>query len=138
MLAGSTKFIKRCAQWIPREKSRDIPPATRGIYALLQYRQKRKKFDVAYIGMTSRSSVGRRLARHKLDHGKTWSHFSIFEVQDSVSEEELVEIEGFFREIYRKDTQANQFNRQKKCKLIRGVRENDLTKWNRGGSSDGR
>ena len=129
MPARSTRFIKRCAEWISKEKSTDIPRATRGIYALLQYRPKTDRYDVAYIGMTSRSSMGRRLARHKLDHAKTWSHFSIFGVWKDVGEDELLELEGLFREIYRKDTQANRFNRQKKCKAIQIVRQDRLDKW---------
>ncbi len=79
--------------------------------------------------MTARSSVGRRLARHKKDQAKAWSHFSIFEVRESVSENEVKELEGLLREIYRKDRKANRFNEQGKCKLLQNVRKDDLDKW---------
>ncbi len=114
---------------MPKEESSHIPPATRGIYALLKRHKQTDRFDVVYIGMTSRSKIGRRLARHKQDQAKIWSHFSIFEVRDNVSEAEIEELEGLFREIYRKDKRANRFNRQKKCKKIQTVRENNLGKW---------
>jgi hypothetical protein len=124
--ARSTKFVKHCAQWIAKKELSDIPRATRGIYALLQKHGK-DKYDVVYIGMTSRSSVGKRLARHK--KLKAWSHFSIFEVRESVGEHELKELEGLLREIYRKDTRANRFNKQKKYKKLQYVREDKLLKW---------
>jgi hypothetical protein len=127
MSASSTRFIRRCAQWIPKEESRHIPHATRGIYALLHRHPGKDKYDVVYIGMTARSSIGRRLARHKKP--KAWSHFSIFEVKRSVGENELKELEGLLREIYRKDTQANRFNKQKKFRKLQDVREDKLVKW---------
>ena len=126
MPASQTKLIKRCAQWIPKAESRRIPPATRGIYALLQNRRGTKKYDVVYIGMTSRSSVGRRLARHKNDKKKIWSHFSIFEVWDRISEEELKELEGLFRELYSRDTRAIPFNKQRRYKKLQSV---NLEEW---------
>ncbi|SRR6266566_1164742 len=129
MSPSSARFIKRCAQWVDRKESTQIPPATRGIYALLKRHKQTNRFDVVYVGMTARSSIGRRIARHKNDQKKIWSHFSIFEVTGNFSEDELKELEGLLREIYRKDKQANRFNRQKKCKKIQMVREDGLRKW---------
>jgi hypothetical protein len=126
MRTSHTKFIKRCAQWIPKGESSLIPHRTRGIYALLQERPK-DRYDVVYIGMTSRSSVGNRLGRHKKKKG--WTHFSIFETWDNIDEEELKELEGLLREIYRKDTKANRLNKQKKYKKLQNVREDNLDKW---------
>ena len=78
--------------------------------------------------MTARSSIRNRLARHKRDQAKIWSHFSAFEVWDDVSEEEIKELEGLFREVYRKDTKFNQlggFDRLKR------VRIRDIKSWKR-------
>lgn len=133
MSATGTRFIKRCAQWICKEESSHIPPATRGIYVLLKRHKQTDRFDVVYVGMTSRSSIGRRLARHKQDQAKTWSHFSIFEVRDKVGENEVKELEGLLREIYRKDRKANRFNRQRKYKKLQDVRVYDLGKWEKDG-----
>jgi hypothetical protein len=46
-----------------------------------------------------------------------------------MGENEVHEMEGLFREIYRKDTRANRFNKQKKCKKIQMVRINNLVSW---------
>jgi hypothetical protein len=127
MPTSPTKFIKRCAQWIPKDQSGLIPRRTRGVYALLQERPK-DRFDVMYIGMTSRSSIGKRLGRHKTKL-KGWTHFSMFEIWDNIGEQELKELEGLLREIYRKDTQANRLNKQRKYQRLQKVRENDLSKW---------
>jgi hypothetical protein len=93
-MLASPRFIKRCAEWIPKEESKLIPPATRGIYALLDRQPRTNKYDVVYVGMTARRSVGRRLARHK-NSKKIWNYFSIFEVRDNIGEDEILELEGF-------------------------------------------
>jgi len=98
---------------------------------LLDHRPKENKYDVVYVGMTARSSVGRRLARHK-NSKKIWNHFSIFEVQDTVGEGQILELEGLFREIYRKDSRANRFNRIGKYKKLQEVRNDDLKSWKKG------
>ena len=130
-MSASPKFIKRCAEWIPKEESKLIPPATRGIYALLDRPPRTKKYDVVYVGMTARSSVGRRLARHK-NSKKIWNHFSIFEVRNTIGEDQILELEGLFREIYRKDSRANRFNRIGKYEKLQNVRNDDLKRWKKG------
>ena len=130
-MSASPRFIKRCAEWIPKEESKLIPPATRGIYALLDRQPRTNKYDVVYVGMTARSSVGRRLARHK-NSKKIWNYFSIFEVRDNIGEDEILELEGLFREIYRKDSSANRFNRIGKYGKLQKVRNDDLKSWKNG------
>jgi hypothetical protein len=88
-----------------------------------------KKYDVVYIGMAASGGIRSRLRSHKKSQTKIWSHFSIFQVWENVGEEEVQELEGLFREIYRKDRRANRFNKQKKCRKIRDVRVDDLSKW---------
>ena len=39
--------------------------------------------------------------------------FSIFEIWDNIREDEIKELEGLFREIYKKDSSANKLNKQK-------------------------
>jgi len=128
MPVSATKFIKRCAQWKPKANRELIPGGTRGVYALLHHHPRIGKYDVVYIGMAPRGGIRGRLRSHAKST-KIWSHFSIFEVFDNVSESEVEELEGLFREIYRKDKRANKFNRQKKCKKIQAVREDDLAEW---------
>ena len=129
MPASPTRFIKRCAQWVPKSNVHLVPGGTRGVYALLRLRPRVKKYDVDYIGMAASGGIRSRLRSHKKSQTKIWSHFSIFQVWENVGEEEVQELEGLFREIYRKDRRANRFNKQKKCRKIRDVRVDDLSKW---------
>jgi hypothetical protein len=58
-----------------------------------------------------------------------WSHFSVFEVRDNVSEADIGELEGLFRHIYRRDSRANRLNMQKTHRPLKKVRLNELTAW---------
>lgn len=133
MSISELRFIKRFAEFCPRTEIRNIPSGTRGIYALLDFRPKLNKFDVVYIGMARGLKLGiaGRLRAHarSLRKGELWTHFSIFEVWDNISEAEVTELEGLFRQIYRKDTRANRVNRQRNFKKLRKVRENQIRKW---------
>ncbi len=102
-----------------------IPPWTRGIYVLFKYRPRLEKYDVVYIGMAAgikAASIRGRLRVHKRRKGKLWTHFSAFEVWDNIREEEVKELEGLFRHLYRKDTKANSLNQQRAFKKLTKVR----------------
>ncbi|GAI55889.1 unnamed protein product, partial [marine sediment metagenome] len=71
---------------------------------------------------TKTASIRGRLRVHRRKKGKLWTHFSAFEVWDNVGEEEVKELEGLFRHIYRKDTRANKLNRQRAFKKLSKVR----------------
>jgi hypothetical protein len=137
MTPKSTRFIKRCAQWKAKADIHLIPPGIRGVYALLRFRPRIQKYDVVYIGMSPRSGIRGRLKSHAKSR-KTWSHFSLFEAWDNIDEAQIAELEGLFREIYRKDKRANALNKQKKYKKLQKVRVDDLTKWKRSQSGDSR
>ena len=47
-----------------------------------------------------------------------WTHFSVFEVWDNITQAEVVEPEGLFREIYRQDARANRLNKQRSFKTL--------------------
>jgi hypothetical protein len=129
MPISETRFIKRCAQWKRKSEIGLIPRGTRGVYALLHHRPHIKKYDVVYIGMAPHGGMRSRLKSHMKSATKIWSHFSIFEAWDNISEVEIAELEGLFREIYRKDKKANRFNKQKRYKKLQDVRRDDLNKW---------
>jgi hypothetical protein len=125
MKVSELRLISRCAQWLPKELRLQIPKGIRGIYALHCFSSRLKTFDVVYIGMANgirgiRSRLGSH-ARNKRK-GNQWSHFSFFEVWPNITENEIEELEGLFREIYRKDTHANRLARQKRYKKLRNVR----------------
>jgi len=121
------RFIKRYEELVPKEEIQNIPAGCRGIYALLN--KKRNHFNVVYMGMSTTGMKG-RIMRHATRKSKKnlWSHFSIFEAYDNIPDDEIKELEGLFRVVYRKDERANILNKQRKFKGFR-QKKTKLTKW---------
>lgn len=132
MPESELRLIRRWAEFRPKDELKLIPRKRRGIYVL--YSQHRKggklKYDVVYVGMTT-SGIHGRLQAHSTSKrkGELWTHFSAFEAWENIRDEEIREIEGLLRHIYRKDRRANGLNVQRGFKKLRGVKENDLRKW---------
>ncbi len=129
MAVSELRLIKRCAEFLPKSELSRIPGYTRGIYALLK-KQPDGRFDVVYIGMAAgikTASIRGRLRVHRRKKDKLWTHFSAFEVWDNIREEEIQELEGIFRHIYRKDTRANKLNTQRSFKKLTQVRKDTKT-----------
>lgn len=124
------RFIKRMAEFLPKTEIRHIPANTRGIYALLK-ETKKGTFDVVYIGLSAGEKAGitSRMRAHKRKKGVEWTHFSIFEVHDNIFNNEICELEGLFRHIYRKDTRANRLNKQGRYKKFRKITTKSLENW---------
>lgn len=135
MPVSDLKLIKRCAEWRPKNEYKEVPAGTRGIYTLLKRRRERGKerFDVVYIGLSAgtRQGVRRRLRSHanSTRKSKLWDHFSLFEVWDNITEAEIKELEGLFRHIYRKDSQANRINKHKAYRKLYKIRVNRIKEW---------
>jgi hypothetical protein len=102
------------AEFVEKKYWGNVPNNTRGIYALLDS-VKRDRFDVVYVGKSGCSKTAGIYARLK-DHVKSkrlkWTHFTIFEVHDNITAQEITELEGLFRHMYRKDSRANKYNKQ--------------------------
>jgi hypothetical protein len=123
-------LFKRFDEFREKDHRKYIPKNTRGIYVLLN--QEGEAFNVVYVGMAGADKAGihGRLNSHcrsKRKIGK-WTHFSIFEVHDNVSRETIQELEGLFRHIYRRDSQSQQINRQKKFKRFKQIHKS-LNNW---------
>ena len=135
MPVSELRYIKRCAEFRPRKDMRFVPGNTRGIHALLRYRPRLKRYDVVYVGMAAgpKAGIRSRLMSHSRSKRKRklWTHFSLFEVWENIRGEEVQELEGLFRHIYRKDTQTIRLNLQRSFKKLRKVRGNDLREWKR-------
>lgn len=135
MPVAKLKFIKRCIEFQERDSIGDVPPNTRGIYALLKRKKRHgeERYDVVYMGMAGgpQSGIRGRLKSHAKSKtkGQLWSHFSVFEVHDNTTPEEVKELEGLFRHIYRKDTRANRLNRQRSFKRFKDVRVGGFDEW---------
>lgn len=133
MPVSELKFIKRFAEFRSRAEITEVPPNTRGIYALLKNRPQLNLFDVVYVGMAGGGKAGikGRLRAHSRSKAQSslWTHFSIFEVWDNITENEVKELEGLFRQIYRKDKRANKLNKQKQFNKLKRVRTNNISIW---------
>jgi len=128
------RFIKRMAEFLPKEEINKIPANTRGIYALLM--KHKKNYDVVYIGLAAgvKAGICGRLRAHnrnkKKDDGQPlWTHFSIFEVHDNITNDEICELEGLFRHIYGQDTNANRLNKQVRYKKFKKISTKNLQNW---------
>src|SRR5271154_5213434 len=108
------RFFKHVYEFQRRSQRDDIPDNTRGIYALLKKRRG-GVYDVVYIGCSAGTVAGVWARMKSHDKKKVnWTHFSLFEVHDNISREEIRELEALFLQIYRKDKRANRLNLQRR------------------------
>lgn len=101
-----------------------LPRRLRGIYVLYKYSRRTRCHDVVYVGMAwaaTRVGIKGRLRSHLRSKAKLWTHFSVFEVWENVRDEEITELEGFFRQIYRSDYRANRLNTQRSFKKLKRI-----------------
>jgi len=131
-MVRNLRLIQHCAEFLPLSEVDSIPGGTRGIYALLKRRGTIKKvtgvtkFDVVYIGM-SRKGIRSRVRSHVVGKIGLWTHFSIYAVWPNITDEEIRELEGIFRAIYREDMRANRIAVQKGFAELRRIRDNNLS-----------
>ena len=80
-------------EYFPKEKIRQVPAKTRGIYVLFNADGKNK--NVVYVGMArgETSGIRRRLIDHHINK-EEWTHFSVFEVWDNITKSQVEELEG--------------------------------------------
>jgi hypothetical protein len=130
------KLVRQCAEYRSKDCVRLLPKKLRGIYVLYKenHVKGRQKFDVQYVGMAAsgrRGGLRSRLISHTRSKRKKkfWTHFSAYVVWDNIRDEEVAELEGLFRHIYRKDSAASSLNLQRGFKKVRRVRENNIKKW---------
>src|SRR4030095_2450290 len=108
-------FVKRWRRYQDRENWPSVPKNTRGVYVLYRSRPS-GRFDVCYIGVSGLGPNGtggirRRLKRH-VKKKKGWTHFSLFEVHDNITREEIREFEALLLGIFRHDQRIQLSNKQ--------------------------
>ncbi|MFN2397726.1 MAG: hypothetical protein ABR543_03625 [Gemmatimonadaceae bacterium] len=89
---------------------------------MYKYRRRAKAYNVVYVGMAGigrRGGIVVRLRKHSRKKKDLWTHCSVFEVWDNIREEEIRELEGLFRHIYGRDSQASGLNRQRSFKKLK-------------------
>lgn len=130
------RLVRTCAEHIPENRVLELPKGLRGIYVLYKAqrgRSRKNDFNVVYIGMAwaGRGGIRTRLRKHRHSKRGQWTHFSVFEVWDNIRDEEVRELEGLFRHIYKRDTRANVLNAARGFKPLRRVRNNAIRSWPR-------
>ena len=116
MAKSALRLINSRIEFISPSRVSDLPAGLRGFYVLYRKRRKRRNngkpcFDVVYVGM-ARKDVRGRLSEHLRKKKELWTHCSIFEVWDNIRDEEIEELEGILRHLYRRDAAANKLNAQ--------------------------
>jgi len=117
---------------LPIDEILRFPRGVRGIYVLYKYRPRIKKYDVVYVGMTTAGNGGGvrgRLRNHKRRKAGMWTHCSVYAVWDNIRDEEIVELEGLFRHLYRFDSKANALNVQKGFRKLKLLKDNEVEQW---------
>jgi len=85
-------------------------------------------YDFVYIGMAT-AGIKARLKAHIRHKKYLWSHFSCFEVWDNIGDQEIAELEGLFRHLYRYDSKANKLNKQKGYRALNQIRRETEQLW---------
>jgi hypothetical protein len=115
------RTIKRWKRYQPKDSCNDVPVGTRGLYVLYRHRSK-DVYEVTYIGVAGISSTGGGGIRGRLkSHCKTkknWTHFSLFEVHDNVTRDEIRELEALLLGIFRHDPRIKLSNLQRGSKKL--------------------
>lgn len=111
------RIIKRWKRYEPRNKWSGVPTSTRGVYVLYQKSDESNEYSVIYIGVAGLGKSGGGGTRGRLkSHDATkrnWTHFSLFEVHDNITREEIREIEALLLGIFRHDPRIELMNKQK-------------------------
>src|SRR5258705_4516087 len=128
------RLIHRCAEYKPQAEAWDLPRGLRGIYVLYKRRSKSRviHFDVVYVGMAwagRKGNIRGRLKQHAKRKVDLWTHFSVFEVWDNIRDDEIRELEGLFRHIYKRDSGANRLNIARVFQALANVRKNRVADW---------
>lgn len=122
MRKSASLYFKSFHEFVPVSEISALPKLMRGLYALYQEDEKGFK-NLMYVGMTDGGAKG-RIGRHT--GGKKtglWSHCSVFEVWDNITQEQIEEIEALFRHALRRDASANALNVQKGSAIFRRLKK---------------
>lgn len=107
-------LFKRSYEYVLKENVSQLPLRIRGIYVLYK-KGKAQEMNVTYVGMArgERSGAKGRIGHHSATKADSWTHCSVYEVWDNITAAQVMELEGFVRHLYRRDSNANALNVQK-------------------------
>lgn len=120
------RLVKSSVEFVEKRNVGKLKSGLRGIYVLYNKIPKSDAYDVVYVGMSAMENaegIRFRLRSHRRSKKKSpmWTHFSVFQVWDNITDNEIRELEGLFRHIYRKDSNANVLNSQRGFGKLRQI-----------------
>ena len=126
------RLIRRSLEYMAVDEVGRLPLGLRGIYVLYKLiaprgRALKPHYDVVYVGMARTGGIRGRLRSHRRSKRELWTHCSVFEVWDNIRDEEVAELEGLFRHLYRYDSTAGTLNKQRAFKPVRGLERFSLS-----------
>ena len=119
------RTVKRWQRYTPRAEWKRVPKYTRGLYVL--YRQRgAKHYEVSYIGVAGLGRTGgggiRGLLKSHALKKSGWTHYSLFEVHDNVTRDEIRELEALLLGIFRHDSRIQLSNKQTGSRKLSALR----------------
>ena len=126
MRQSTSLLFKRFVEYLPASDVETLPPGIRGIYALYQGDQSGHR-NLMYVGMTAGGAKG-RIHRHSAGKkADKWTHCSVFEVWDNITDEQIRELEALLRHLLRLDATASSLNLQRGSSIFRRLRKESRT-----------
>jgi len=128
------RLVRQCIEYQSVDAVLRLAPGLRGIYVLYREepaagRRKTPRYQVVYVGMARKGGIRGRLKLHRRKKRKLWTHFSVYEVWDNIRDDEVAELEGLFRHLYRLDPVASELNKQRGFRPIRQIRRRSFDQW---------
>ena len=112
------RLIKSAEEFLSVAERHRLPADMRGIYVLYRHRRRLDRYDVVYVGM---GHIRFRLRSHRKKKANLFTHYSVFEVWDNITDAEVKELEGLFRHFYRFDSRASALNRQRSYNKLKQI-----------------
>ena len=131
MPVSPLRLVKNSMEFIPKSEIRRLPDQVRGLYVLYKHNRQTDSYNVVYVGMArgEKTGIAGRLLSHRRHKAQLWTHFSAYEVWDNIRSEEVEELEGLFRHLYRHDSRANSLNKQRSYRPLNQIRRQSSQDW---------
>lgn len=86
-----------------------MPPMTRGFYVLYRKAPRAERYEVQHIGFDGAGKKGtgvRARLKTQVARRPLWTHYSLVEVHDSATRDEIHQLEALLRQMFRDDDDA--------------------------------
>jgi hypothetical protein len=123
---SASLYFKNFFEFVPVDEISSLPKKIRGLYALYE-KDEEGYYNLRYVGMTDGGAKG-RLNKHSIAKSGKWSHCSVYEVWDNVTQEQIRELEALFRHTLRLDATASGLNIQRGSAIFRRLKKETLAR----------